>query len=201
MPGRWVSSARTDVPTPVRPPVGTIGLTHVPSWLHPAIRLGHAAAGDWSEWTHAFVVIDRSEVFEARPGGARIVGLDAYLAYKQRSGVPVFWLYGWPGPSVSQAAKLDEAARSLVGAGYSWLDYVSLAALRFGLRPRWIRHRVATSGRLICSQAVDELYRRVGIRLFDDGRSPGDVTPADLANGYLAWSSTTRAPGTVGPPP
>lgn len=180
---------------PVRPPVGTIGLTHVTSWLHPAIRLGQAAAGDWSEWTHAFVVIDRDEIFEARPGGARIVGLDSYLEWKQQAEVPVFWLYGWPAATPSQLAKLDEAARSLVGAGYSWLDFVALAALRYGLKPRWIRHRVATSGRLICSQAVDELYRRAGVHLFNDGREAGDVTPGDLDRAYEEWSSRTHAPG------
>lgn len=178
----------------MHPPVGTIGLTHVASWLHPAIRLGQAAAGDWSEWTHAFVVIDRAEVFEARPGGARIVPLTDYLEFKQRTGVPVFWLYGWPPATPAQLSRLDEAARSLVGAGYSWLDYVSIAALRFGLRPRWIRHRVATSGRLICSQAVDTLYRRVGVHLFDDGRESGDVTPGDIARAYLEWSSASREP-------
>jgi hypothetical protein len=71
---------------------------------------------------------------------------------------------------------------------------VALAALRYGLRPRWIRHRVATSGRLICSQAVDELYRRVGVHLFDDGRPSGDVTPGDLDRAYEEWSSSSRAP-------
>lgn len=175
-------------------PVGTIGLTHVTSWLHPAIRLGQAAAGDWSEWTHAFVVIDREEIFEARPGGARIVALDGYLAAKARDEVPVFWLYGWPGANPAQLSQLDEAARSLVGAPYNWLDFVALAALRYGLRPRWIRHRVATSGRLICSQAVDALYLRVGVHLFDDGRDPGDCTPGDLDRAYTEWASRTRAP-------
>ena len=33
---------------------------------------------------------------------------------------------------------------------------------------------------MICSQLVDEAYARAGVQLFDDGRLPGDVTPADL---------------------
>ena len=34
---------------------------------------------------------------------------------------------------------------------------------------------------MICSQLVDQCYLEAGIHLYDDGRDPGDVTPADLA--------------------
>jgi hypothetical protein len=176
------------------PPAGTIGLTHVAGLLHPAIRLGQAAAGDWSQWTHAFVVIDRDEMFEARPGGARIVALDRYLAGRVAYDVPVFWLYGWPKATPAQISDLAAMARTLVGTPYGWADYASLALLGAGLQPKWLRKRVADSGRLICSQAVDELFLRVGVHLFDDGRQAGDVTPGDLADGYAEAMSRANTP-------
>lgn len=176
------------------PPAGTIGLTHVAGLLHPAIRLGQALAGDWSQWTHAFVVIDQDQMFEARPGGARLVNLDTYLADRIADGVPVFWLYGWPKASTWQIDDLAATARTLVGTPYGWADYACLALLGAGLKPKWLRKRVADSGRLICSQAVDELWLRVGVHLFDDGREAGDVTPGDLANGYAAAMSLANTP-------
>ena len=33
---------------------------------------------------------------------------------------------------------------------------------------------------MICSQLVDEAYKRAGVQLFDDNRLPGDVDPNDL---------------------
>ncbi len=41
---------------------------------------------------------------------------------------------------------------------------------------------VASSKHMICSQLVDFVYMQSGIHLFNDGRWPGYVTPADLAS-------------------
>jgi hypothetical protein len=75
-----------------------------------------------------------------------------------------------------------DAALSLVGTPYNFLDIAALAvALTTGrATPRFIAQRLSNPRRLMCSQACDELMLRVNYHLFDDGRLPGEVTPQDL---------------------
>jgi hypothetical protein len=162
------------------------------------IAAGQAFSGDASRWTHAFIVLNDNTVIEAEPGGARIGHLSAYAGRPLLvSDAPVQeWLRDDYRPGALRSTdelwirgRLTTAARSLVGIPYSALDYAALALLHLHLPSTWVRDRVQRSGHMICSQLVDAVYARAGIRLFTDGRRPGDVMPAHLA----AWAEDRQA--------
>lgn len=162
------------------PAPGTIGLSRIDGTLGWWISAGQALSGDAAGWTHAFLVLDGDTVIEAQPKGATLAPLAPYL----EPGAAVF-LHGWPRLNPVQVARLRNEAKRLVGTPYSFLDYVSLAALAVQIRPQWLKKYVASSGHMICSQLVDHLMCRVGAHLFDDGRPSQDVTPGDICNAYI----------------
>lgn len=172
---------------------GSFFLAAAEGWAGYGIALGEALAGSPSRYTHAGVILDADgTVLEAEPHGARIGNVRAYKHTLISDGPVRQWALDWadryPGasrvPIPEKRATIVEEARKLVGVPYSALDYFALAALHLHLPSTWIRHRVQTSGHMICSQLVDAVYERAGIHLFDDGRLPGDVMPSDLA----AWA-------------
>jgi hypothetical protein len=163
------------------------------------IGLGQALAGAPSRYEHAGIVLDTDgTILEAEPGGARIANISEYdgrpllvsdgpvqrevQRYAARRGTAISGPPEWF-DSVCRGHVVAEA-RKLVGVPYSPTDYLALALLHLHLPSKWIRRRVESSGHMICSQLVDAVYLRAGIHLFDDGRLPGDVMPADLA----AWA-------------
>lgn len=138
------------------------------------IRLGQGLAGDWSRYTHAGIVLDDGTVIAGQPGGARID--------------PVASLEGSKVLAVSrneltddERARIVARARSMEGTPYSFLDYLAIVLLAFGIKPKRLRKFIEDSGHMICSQFVDAVYEAEGINLFHDGRAHGDVTPGDLA--------------------
>lgn len=187
-----------DTTIPAVPAPGTIGLSRIGGTLGWWISAGQALSGDPSQWTHAFLVLDETTVIEAQPHGARIVPLAPYLA----PDAAVF-LHAWPRLDANQVMRLRAEAHRLVGTPYSFLDYLSLAALALGTRPRWLQTYVAASGHMICSQLVDHLMCTVGAHLFDDGRPSQDVTPGDLCIAYVKALSVAgpRVPAQRGPVP
>jgi hypothetical protein len=162
------------------PAPGTIGLSRIGGTLGWWICAGQALSGDASAWTHAFLVLDDRTVIEAQPSGAALAPLEPYLAHDA-----AVFLHRWPRLSPDQTALLRAEARRLIGTPYSFLDYLSLAALALHARPQWLKRYVASTGHMICSQLVDHLMCTVGARLFDDGRAAQDVTPGDLLNAYV----------------
>lgn len=150
---------------------GDIGLTRIGGVLGFFVSLGQHLAGDSSRYTHAYIVLDDETVIAAQPGGARIDNLSDYknkAVYLQRD------------LTDEQRMTIVEEARSLEGLPYSFLDYLALALARFGIKPKWLQKYIADTGHMICSQLCDEVYRRAGIHLFNDGRLPQEVTPGDL---------------------
>jgi hypothetical protein len=107
------------------------------------------------------------------PGGAELIRLED-------ANEPAVWSTGLIPLTTLDRVQLQDAAFDLVGTPYSFLDYASIGLAHLRIRPRWVRDFIADSGHMICSQLVDEVYRRAGVQLFDDGRLPGDVTPGDL---------------------
>ncbi|MCZ2837162.1 hypothetical protein [Modestobacter sp. VKM Ac-2985] len=187
-------------PTPLTPP-GSFGLSRIGGLLGMAVAAGQAFTFDGSRYTHAFVVVDGGSVVQAMPSGAELapladfVGRDdvrwcdapvqSTLAFYREALLTrmtdlemVDRLADTYERNLRQA--LSAEARQLVGTGYSFADYLALGLAHLGVRPHWLRRYIAASGRLICSQLVDETYRRQGVHLFDDGRLPMDVTPGDL---------------------
>lgn len=150
--------------TSVHGPVGF--LISVGEWLNGS-RFGH--------WDHAFVYVGDGQIVEAQPEGARLAGLDKY------QGRPVAWSTGHVELTEAERAAVVAAARSFIGVPYSAADYFALALWHFRLRIPWARNVMASRKSMICSQLTDAAYAAAGVHLFDDGRQPGDVTPADLA--------------------
>lgn len=171
------------------PPPGSFGLSRIGGLLGKLIAAGQAFSGDGSRWTHAFIVLDDETVIEAMPGGARIVPIADRLKHEEVvfSDRPMQdWLGELVDPLVDWESTMRQLivaqARGLDGIGYGYLQYLALGLVALGLKPRWLRLFIAKRNRMICSQLVDEVYRRAGIQLFDDGRLPQDVTPGDLAH-------------------
>lgn len=154
------------------PREGELGLTTMGSWISWWVVLGQALLGDASRYTHAFVVTSETELVEAWSSGARPNELSAY------AGHPL--LFSALDLTDQQRRDVVAHAKSLEGTPYSFLDYLSLALLHWGIRPGWLTDYVKNSGHMICSQLVDEAFRRAGVHLFTDGRLPQDVTPGAL---------------------
>jgi hypothetical protein len=84
--------------------------------------------------------------------------------------------------TTQQRHAINNAARSLVGTPYSWVDdaCIGLADL-FGWHvPEPVRKRLNRRDRLQCAQLVDRAYTMSGVHLFQDGRIEGSVAPSDL---------------------
>lgn len=159
-----------EVPLP-----GDIGLTSIAGPVGWGIRLGEFLLGDGvTPYEHAFIVLDDATLLEAEPGGARVAGLDEYAGRTVEYVCP-------PGLTAAQRYAICAAARSYVGVKYSFVDYGAIAAHRFRLPIPGLRRYIASTGHQICSQLVDQCYQDAGVHLFNDGRWPGYVVPADLA--------------------
>lgn len=155
------------------PRPGDFGLVSISGIAGLAVRIGQWANGDgFLDYHHAFVVLDRGEILEAEPGGARIRPLSQYDGTNA--------VYSSWDLTDDQRAMVVAQARPLIGTPYSWLDYLSLALHRFHIRPPGLKAYIASTGHMLCSQLADEVYRRAGLQMFNDGRWPGDVTPGDL---------------------
>jgi hypothetical protein len=129
--------------------------------------------------THAFLCVDGGYI-EAMPGGAR------FVMGEERVGPG--WAYTRLPDDVGRDGAFRRAAYEagqMLGTPYGWAQYAAIAALtlRGGVTasPKGLLARyVARSPAMICSQLVDEAYRRAGVHLFADGRPPGYVTPGAL---------------------
>jgi cell wall-associated NlpC family hydrolase len=152
---------------------GDFALTKIRGLAGAFVHAGQALVGDTAPVHHAFVYVGGGQIVQAMPGGAELIRLEDASPVVQ-------WSTGIIDLTARRRALIMCAARELVGTPYSFLDYGSIALAHFRIRPRWVRDFVADTGHMICSQLVDEVYRRAGIHLFDDGRLPGDVTPGDL---------------------
>lgn len=157
----------------VTPLPGDFGLTKIGGFTGKAIAAGQALIGDTAPVQHALVYVGNGLVVQAMPGGAEVIALeDASPVVEWSTGkIPL-----------TDTERLDVGANALVlvGTPYSFMDYASIGLAHFRVRPAWVTDFIASTGHLICSQLVDEVYLRAGVHLFDDGRLPGDVTPGDL---------------------
>jgi hypothetical protein len=151
---------------------GDFSLTRLDSEVRLLIRLGQWLCGQgFRDYEHAYLHLEGGWILEAEPGGA-VIRRDHY----PQAGVITS---SWP-LSNEQRAAIVAAARRHAGVGYSVLDYLSLALRRLHLRPAWLRRYLASTGRMTCGQLVDQIYSEAGLAMFNDGRFPGDVTPAAL---------------------
>lgn len=155
------------------PKPGDFGLVAISGNVGKLIRFGQWLNGNgWGDYQHAVLVLDNDELIEAEPGGARIRPVSEY------DGTNVVWS-DWPLTDDERAA-IVAAGRSLEGTPYSFLDYLALAAHRLHIPIPGLRRYIASTDDLICSELVDEAYRRAMLAMFADHRWPGYVTPMAL---------------------
>lgn len=157
---------------------GDLGFTRITGFTGWWITIAQAMTGDASRFTHVFVVLDDDTIIEAMPAGARYAPLDrVYKTDVMYARLPL---------SEEQRAGVVQEARRLMerkgGIKYSFADYLALALLHWGIKPRLLRSYIADSGRMICSQLADYLISKTGFKLFDDGRLSQDVSPGDLVH-------------------
>jgi hypothetical protein len=170
------------------PKPGDIGFSIIKGGVGLFVSLGQTILHDSSEFTHVFVVLEDGMVGQAMPGGFEIVPLSNYTDRNERLA------FAHPDLTEEQRLAITSEAKKVVGVGYSFLTYGYLALRRLGFKCGWLKKRVANRGELICSQAVDLIYQRAGVQLFDDGRGNLEVTPGDLfrlsyENGWLKYVS------------
>lgn len=140
-----------------------------------AIKIGQWANGDgFVKIQHAGIYLGDGKTIEAMPGGA----IEGEIARFDLDSL--VWSTGLFDLTAEQRELICYFAKQDKGVGYSDLDYFALAAHRFHIPAPGLQHYIMTSGHMICSQLVDREYARAGVKLFDDGRWDGDVTPADL---------------------
>lgn len=154
------------------PQPGQFGVVRTPGIVGRLISAGQRIAGSGSYYTHAFLVIGGGYAVQSQAHGAELTTIDHVTSDREAA------YSALPLSDVERAAVCAEAMR-LVGTPYSYLDYFAIAAARVAHTSALYRF-VGATGHMICSQLVDEAYRRAGIELFHD-RIPGDVTPGDLA--------------------
>lgn len=157
------------------PQPGDIGLSYGTAKFSRFVRLAQALIGDWAIYSHAFIYLGDGLIIESLPQGATINELSTYE--------PEQVIFAQFGLSREQRSRICEEAIRLEGTPYSKLDFVAIGLTHYCndcWLPRWVRKRVANSGRMICSQLVAESYRRAGIEL-EPGKDPQDLTPGDLA--------------------
>ena len=151
------------------------------------VRLAEQAngSGPYADYQHAFIYIGGDgQIIQAEPGGADYAQLTPHARTMWSAGKIAIGLPGTIGRlelSAEQRDKICDAARGYVGVPYSFLDYVALILHRLHIPAPWLKRYIASTRHMICSQLVDQCYLDAGIHLFDDGRWPGYVTPADLA--------------------
>jgi hypothetical protein len=150
----------------------------------------------WRKVRHGGVVTGNGMLVEAMPSGAREVPLTeqrwtpdyVYIRPEYQTADPTFAL-DMPGHpyAVGQAELVADAARGYIGTPYNFLTYGSLAAtkLRFMLTRALLRKMISTRKDMMCSQLVDQCLADAGFHVFDDGRLPQDVVPAELFRALL----------------
>jgi uncharacterized protein YycO len=151
---------------------GDFALTKISGWGGFAIRVAQALIGRPAPVQHAMIYVGNGMIVQAMPGGAEMIPLD--------EANPV---YAWSINAIPLTAKqrtvIASCAKSMVGAPYSWLDYLAIGLYAWHVRIPWVANRVGSTRSEICSQLVAVSFWAGGVDLFPD-RPTWDVTPADL---------------------
>lgn len=167
---------------------GDIGLVTTSGTGSHLIRMGDAIYARREHtrhepYNHAIIAVGNGLVVSGDPHGAALCSDHAWIRTDWRR-------LRRPLDDTARAT-LAKAARALVGIGYNWLDIAALTLAQLGWNAQrddgketMLGRRVNNDGRLICSQLVAKVYTDCGLPLFID-RTPGEVTPGDLARSPL----------------
>lgn len=93
--------------------------------------------------------------------------------------------------------RVAAAARGYVGTPYNFLTYGKLAAsaLHLPITRRVLERWISTRRDMMCSQLADQALADAGFHVFDDGRLPQDVVPAELFRQLFTMSGQWLVPG------
>lgn len=139
--------------------------------------------GRWWRIRHVGVIDHRpgsggAYIIQAMPGGVERVPI---RIDKHLTGSYVFVRPDYEASGVEPRA-VAVWARSYIGTPYNFLTYAKLAAGAFRMRAtealltRWI----STRRDMMCSQHADQSLADASYHVFNDGRLPQDVVPAEL---------------------
>lgn len=137
--------------------------------------------------------IDGLDVIQAMPHGVEAARFDPE---KHFTGAHAFVRPDYAhGPG--QGTDVADAALGYLKTPYGFLTYVKLAAgaLRMRATENLLRRLISTRRDMICSQHVDQSLADAGYHVFDDGRLPQDVVPAELFDALLARPGWFLIPG------
>lgn len=158
---------------------GDFYLTRIGGLTGVGITLAQWAIGDLSRYSHAGIFLGdcygdgHDYVAEAMPGGLQINRLTKY--HGKELVHSTFEL------TFEQRAEIVKLALSKKDTPYSYLGYLYVGLSSFKRCPQWVKDKVSSTDALFCSQFVDYVYGKAGVKLFDDDRIYLDVTPGDLA--------------------
>lgn len=153
---------------------GDFGVVHTAGWIGWMIRALTGKGPRRADVNHAAIALSATELVEMEAAGATLSPVSKYSR--------MLW-FRPAGTTEEQRQIIGQAARSLVLAdtGYSFLDIAAQFAYRvLHVRPAALARWIASPRRMVCSQAVDWCEMVGGVHLFQDGRAPGLVSPADL---------------------
>lgn len=169
-------------------PIGGI----VPGWFPVAVgqalladRRARLTWGRWRKIRHVLVATGNGRAVQAMPRGAEEIELTAkhwtseyvYVRPAYHPGRPFEVGYEHRG----QGFKTAHAARGYIGTPYGFLTYGALLAEHvLPGRQEWLARYISSRKEMICSQLADQAMSDAGFHVFDDGRLPQDVVPAEL---------------------
>lgn len=149
----------------------------------------------WFRIRHVAVVETHFEgaahLIQAMPGGVERVPLDLTKHWTAKC------VYVRPLYAAGQGRDVANAAHAYLGTPYGFLTYARLAAGAFRMRltEGWLRKRLSSRKDMICSQHGDQSQADAGYHVFDDGRLPQDVVPAELFDALMSRPGWFLIPG------
>lgn len=154
------------------------------------------SARQWFHLRHVAVVdVTRTYPYliQAMPRGAERVPLDPAKHWVAGC---VYVRPDYAG-GAEQGFDVADAAWGYVGVPYGFLTYLKLAAGAFRMRltEAWLRKALSTRRDMICSQLADQALADAGHHVFDDGRLPQDVVPAELFDAVMSQPGWFMIPG------
>ena len=158
------------------------------------IALYHPQRGDWAGWLVCIFTLARDcHVRFITSETGETVEASFVHDVAERGHVQVGDVILSPPLTDEQRRLATEAALTMIGTKYGFLDLLALGLAALGIKAKWLRKWVGRERRLICSQLADLAWTIGGFHAFTDGRLPQDVNPGDLADQgqRLGWESYT----------
>lgn len=174
-------------------PIGGIVPGFFPVGIGQLLLAGRKERMTWRRWwhvRHVGMVVNAGtapRMVQAMPSGAEEIDMSV-AKHWTRHHVYVRPPYAGATDSgtgekfVGAGYQAARAARRYVSTPYNFLTYGALAAraIHLPVSERVFRRWISTRADMMCSQLADQALADAGYHVFDDGRLPQDVVPAEL---------------------